>query len=315
MATRKLEKFRPVPRGTPQGTPSKLKDARAAFRRLASKAKPDPHFHEAFVKHRHHIAATHPFLSAHQRRSAVSELQASSPTVRSIPEDPPIPGGIGYGMYYTETFRAAFSEGTALYWEIVCPSEVGGNVTDYLYITAMNRASLGVEGLVRYNGAAEPGFVVFDWSLSDGSRLQPEVKFSAMGSYLRQDNAHGAGYQVLPLMNMTYQADDNNWTNQVWLLNHDTDRWDLTYQHTYAAAADAQHGDFVGSWGPIVETFQDAYNGTNGIGALNTQLSTHLNGQWGIWSNLRQADSQPRVDNKGFLPVFLDPNTSWVIKS
>jgi len=51
------------------------------------------------------------------------------------------------------------------------------------------------------------------------------------------------------------------------------------------------------------------------MGALNTQLAAHLNGQWGTWSNLRSADSAPRVDNKGFLPVFIDANSSWVISS
>jgi hypothetical protein len=315
MPKQKLETFIRIPHATPRGTPTMLKDARATFRKLTNKRKPDAKFEQAFVRHRHHIAMTHPLISAEQRRSATRSLSTSSPALSPSPEAPPIPGGIGYGMYYVDPFRTAFTEGTGIYWDIVCPPTAGGNVSDYLYITAMNRASLGVEAFVRYHGADEPGFLIFDWSLDEGSRLQPEVKFSALADYLRPESVHDATYQILPVMNMTFLNDDASWTNQAWFLNHITNHWDLAYQQSYAANATAQHDDFIGSWGPIVETFQDSYNGTNPMGALNTQLSTHLNGQWGAWSNLRPADSAPRVDNKGFLPVFIDANSSWVIRS
>lgn len=314
MARLKRESYRDLPHGPP-GTPQLGRDARHTFSALTAKTQPDIKFRNRFLENRARTASTHPFLSAPQRQAALRELKSLFSVKVTKESAPPVPGGVGYGTFYSQAFRIAFSEGTALYWEVVCPSAPGGNVSDYLYITGMNRASLGVEALVKYFGQTDPHFIVFDWSRDEQSRWQHEVSLSSMGSYLRQEISHGVQYQVLPLMNMTYQVSQNKWINQVWLLNQADSNWDLAYQYGYVARSSDQHGEYVGSWGPIVETFQDAYRGTNSMGALNTQLSTQLNGQWGIWSSLRQADSQIRVDSKGFLPVFLDPNASWVIRS
>src|SRR5262245_17243129 len=55
-------------------------------------------------------------------------------------------------MFYTSAFRTAFARGTSLYYEIVCPTQPGGNVNNWLYLTATNRAQKGVEAFVAYRG-------------------------------------------------------------------------------------------------------------------------------------------------------------------
>ncbi len=67
-------------------------------------------------------------------------------------ETGPIPGGVGYGMFYTNAFRTAFARGTSFYYEIVCPHQPADNVTTWLYLTATNRSQRGVEAFVSYNG-------------------------------------------------------------------------------------------------------------------------------------------------------------------
>lgn len=119
-------------------------------------------------------------------------------------------------------------------------------------------------------------------------------------------------------MNLTFQTSDSQWRNQVWLSNSTSNNWDLVYEYNYSAARDDQRDAWAGSWGPIVETFQNFYENTSPMGALNTQLmSEDASGNWGAWHQLGTADTEPdpRTDNVGFKLAFLDPNYSWVVTS
>jgi hypothetical protein len=101
-----------------------------------------------------------------------------------------------------------------------------------------------------------------------------------------------------------------------WLWNQGPNQWDLIYQFDYPATPAEQQGVWVGSWGPIVETFQNPYQGTNPMGALNTQsISRDSNNQWGTWHQLGPSDSYGRTDNTGFHLLFLDANYSWAVNS
>jgi hypothetical protein len=72
----------------------------------------------------------------------------------------------------------------------------------------------------------------------------------------------------------------------------------------------------MGSWAPIVETFQSLYAQTNQMGALGAQLvSSDNNGIWGSWAPLSPTNSYVRTDNVGFNVVFLDPNYAFVVNS
>ena len=91
---------------------------------------------------------------------------------------------------------------------------------------------------------------------------------------------------------------------------------DLIYQFDYSATLVDQQSVWVGSWGPIVETFQSPYMGTNAMGTLNTQLiSRDSNNQWGQWHSLAPSDSYIRTDNVGFHLQFIDPNYNWAVVS
>jgi hypothetical protein len=168
--------------------------------------------------------------------------------------------------------------------------------------------------LRRPNGQTQTFFRVYDWARA--TPWQTNVPFASIADYLRTESAHGHRYQVLPLLNTTVQSGTNSWYNQVWLWHQPADRWDLIYQYDYSAVPAEQQSGWVGSWGPIVETFQNTYQGTNPLGALSTQLlSRDGHGQWGSWHFLNPADSYVRTDNKGFQWLFLDPNFSWAVNS
>jgi hypothetical protein len=72
----------------------------------------------------------------------------------------------------------------------------------------------------------------------------------------------------------------------------------------------------VGSWAAIVETFQSVYAGTKQIGMLNARLSSaDSEGTWGPWDPLDPSASEMREDHVGFQLEYLDPNTSFVVRS
>jgi hypothetical protein len=217
-------------------------------------------------------------------------------------------------MFYTEAFKTNWATGTAIWFDIICPNPPGGNVNTHLYLTAMNRSAKGVEAFVSYNGQNKTAFRVFDWARADN--WQTNISFADLGSYLRSVSSHGNPYQVLTVANATIQDGANTWVNQVWLWNATARRWDLIYQYNYSATLADQHTGWIGFWGPIIETFQDSYLGTNHLGSIVTRLiSRDASNNWGDWFLLGGADSTIRVDNKGFCLVFNDQNHTWAAYS
>lgn len=291
-------------------------DARVLFADITKMTPRDEATERAFLASKMHIIRTHPALDLTARAAAAADLadklkEAVSPTPTG-----PVPGGVGYGMFYNGSFKTNWTTGTAIYWEIICPTPPGGNVNTFLYLTATNRSGKGVEAFIAYNGQNQTFFKVFDWARYPAAPWQTNVPFANLASYVRTESAHGHPYQVLPLMNVTSQSAANYWYNQVWFWNHAANRWDLIYQFGYSATLAEQQGVWVGSWGPIVETFQNPYQGTNPMGALNTQvIGRDGNNQWGAWHLLGSSDSYIRTDNTGFRLLFLDPNYNWAVNS
>ena len=243
---------------------------------------------------------------------------------------PPIPGGVGYGPFYEAAFKTAFTRGTSLYWHVVCPTPPAGNVSTFLYVTAMNRAALGLEAFVSYNGQNDTHFRVFDWARTD--HWQTDVVFSQLGAYIRNESVHGHVYQTLPIWNSTYEivapdkGDDRGtqapmppktwWRNEVLLYNNGVGRWDLIYRYDYSASIQQQTTGWIGTWGPIVETFQPLYQNTEAFGTTTTMLvGEDAAGAWGTWHDLDSSDSTIRDDHVGFHLVFIDPNHRWVVRS
>jgi hypothetical protein len=302
----------PLPSPIPEVTTS---DVRADFAKITKQTPRDAASEQAFLASKLHMVQTHPTLHLAERAALSSNLSAMVKKGRAKKKEiPPVPGGVGYGMFYNSSFKTNFVTGTAIYWEVICPNPPGGNVNTWLYLTATNRTAKGVEAFISYNGQNQTYFKVFDWARSE--HWQTNIPFANLGPYLRTASAHGAPYQVLPLMNVTSQSGTNYWYNQVWLWNHIAVRWDLAYQYGYSATLVDQQSGWVGSWGPIVETFQSLYQSTYPMGSLSTQLiSRDASNQWGAWHFLSATDSYIRADNVGFHLLFNDPNYNWAVNS
>jgi hypothetical protein len=58
---------------------------------------------------------------------AALEQRVAPKAGKSAKKTPPVPGGVGYGMFYTSAFRSSFARGTSFFYEIVCPHQPGGN--------------------------------------------------------------------------------------------------------------------------------------------------------------------------------------------
>jgi hypothetical protein len=309
----------PAPVPTPgRDMPTKSSDARESLAKITKETPRDRKGEEAFVATKSHLIRTHPHLDRAERELAFEELtkRVGKAPLEALAKKktPPVPGGVGYGLFYNSAFKSAFAGGTSLYFEIVCPTPPGGNVNTWLYLTGMNRAGRGIEAFVSYYGQGEAHFKVFDWARTD--HWQIDCPFGSLGSYLGTTWSHGSSYQTLGVWNSTFQISSSQWRNEAWLLNRTASRWDLIYRYDYTGTQAEQTGGWIGSWGPIVETFQRPYQNTNPMGALSTMLiSRGSSGAWGSWQLLSAANSYVRTDNVGFYLVFLDPNYAFVVDS
>ncbi len=322
----KPSQYKTMPPFPMEGT---VVDKQSQFVRLTRAARTQRDSERIFLASKLEMLRTHPGLSDADRAEAETQMaralkldsrealerRVSQATGKKAgKKTPPVPGGVGYGMFYTNAFRTSFSRGTSFYYEIVCPHQPGGNVNTWLYLTAMNRAQRGVEAFVSYQGQNDTRFKVFDWARPD--QWQTNIPFANLTDYLRSTVAHGWGLQVLLAWNSSYEIGQNRWRNEVLLQNRAANRWDLIYRFDYDSTTAEQTTGFTGTWGPIVETFQNPYQNTRWLGFLNTMLiSRNAQGQWGTWGVLTAAQSTIRNDGHGFSPLFLDPNYSFVVKS
>jgi hypothetical protein len=271
----------------------------------------------AFVASKLKLLRTHPGLHPLSREAAASKYREQvAATLSATVDADPVPGGVGYGMFYNSAFKTGFATGTAISCELICPTTPGGNVNTWLYLTATNRSSKGVEAFVSYQGQSAFKFSIFDWARPEPQRWQLSKPFADLGNYLGVEVVQGTPCQVLALINLTQQESPGQWVNEVSLLNVAANQWEMVYRFQYEATLQDQTSDWVGSWGPIVETFQDVHSGTSLLGALKTQiLSRDSNGNWGQWGHLTPTQSTLREDNKGFVKQFLEENFSWGVIS
>jgi hypothetical protein len=149
-------------------------DARAEFARMPRRSRNDKEALRAFLESKREMIRSHARLTAAEKRRALAEIdsieagagdgapEAGSDTggVDGGDDDPPLPGGVGFGVFYDAAYKFAFDSGTAAEFSILCPDRPGGNVDTWLYLTATNRSALGVEAYVAYYGQDEPSFVV-----------------------------------------------------------------------------------------------------------------------------------------------------------
>ncbi|MFD9339394.1 hypothetical protein ACFWBF_34130 [Streptomyces sp. NPDC060028] len=305
------------PRLTGLEMPEESGDERARFYRITNEY-PDEQVEaarQAFLLSKIHLLRTHPTLEFDEREAMLSAL-TSKLDLDSLSTQEPVPGGVGYGFYYNDPFKKAFATGTSLGWDVICPNTPGGNVNNFLYVTAMNRAVRGLEAYVHYFAQTPPRFKVYDWA-RPSTPWQLDMPWSSMGEYLRNVSSHGQTLQVLGITNTTVEVAGGMWRNEVQLWNAARNRHDLVYQFDYPATlAQQTAADFNGTWAPIVETFQTSYSGTRPLGALGTSLCTRDSaGNWSPWALLAWYQSYVRTDNVGFRVQFLDQNYNYAVTS
>jgi hypothetical protein len=266
----------------------------------------------AFLASKLRVLRTHP-MSPSERRERVQDfldrLQLEAPLTESLPGG----GGVGYGVFYDPSFKVAFQTGTGLAWGIVFSTPPGGNVSTWLYLTGMNRAGMGAEAFIAYNGQNDISFNVFDWAVRQWQIHRP---LATMGQYVGSITANGSQFPIVQLANLTYQNGPTSWVNEVQVLNQSTKTLDVAYRNQYSATLEQQTNSYIGSWAAELETFQTAYQGTNPMGCSNAMFAiTDGNGAWSPWALLSSADALPRQDNNGFHTLFVDPAYSWAVSS
>lgn len=292
------------------------RDMREEFARITQNQPKDIEAERAFLKSKLKLAD---ILLNSQPADEENEIKKLQFMLNQYPSEeknddktPPVPGGVGYGAFYNADFKSLYETGTILAVDIVAPTKPGGNVGTYLYLTATNRTAKGVEAFISYYDQNDLTFKVFDWSRED--KWQTSIPASAMGDYLLQKIACERECQVISLQNQTFVKSGNTWTNLVYLYNHNVKTFDLIYSYDYTASESEQKSAWVGSWGPIVETFQDSYSNTNPLGFSYTYLmGRDKNNQWSNFAVLSDNQSYIRNDNKGFRKIFFVPNHSFLV--
>ncbi len=112
--------------------PVESADEREAFARSKREAQPDEAAERAFITSKTHLVRTHPTLRAPERRLVLAELteRLGRASVEVLARGtPPVPGGVGYGVFYNGSFKSAFALGTSLYFEIVSPTSQAATST------------------------------------------------------------------------------------------------------------------------------------------------------------------------------------------
>lgn len=272
--------------------------------------------------------------------------------------DPPLSmGGVGYGVYYgNEAFL--WSRRTALVANLVVPTTPGGDVETWFYNTATNRSNLGVEAFILYYAQKEARFKIFDWARAEGDHWALTLQYEDLADYLANaESGDGVARQELQLVNLTARLKwpPKGWVNRVYLSNRRTGTYDLIYQYAYTLEDPTENtfepGEYFGSWGPIMETFQN-HDGSNkpvgiNLGGLaqdgglpmfmdeRTEMGTEeiygdrsIVNPWSVnWSFLPpwiirelvlfdESNTWMRSDDEDFEPpIYLIPNWAWAVGS
>lgn len=221
----------------------------------------------------------------------------------------PVPGGVGYGIYYKQNYQWAFSNFACLDFGILVPSRVAGGSTGFLYLTATNGTAKGVEALISYKGQGTPVFMVFDWAKPKGNQWVLSIPVNNMRINFSKITINGIQHNYCRVLNRTEKIGVDLWENKVCLFNFSNNNWDLVYGFQYHATLQSQKDTHYGSWGPIVETFQKVYTNLNPMGFCNVMLYNDSNTH-----RIAPQNSTIRDDNDGIDVTFIDPNWTFYVE-
>lgn len=315
-----------------------VNDIRDEVAKISKRASRNKAAEKAFLDSKKRLVMSDPNLTGSEKRQALERIKkiiertyAEAPDPRPIcdtldcepfePIDPidtaPTPGGVGYGVFYNSDFKIGFNWGSGVEFSAICPSRVGGNNASWLYLTATNRTAKGVEAFPLYYAQKDVEFKVFDWAREATNPWQVTLPYNTLQYYFRQfQHWNGNTYQVVNVRNWTFQISETVWRNEVYLQSPNS--YDLIYSYDYTSSDAEQKGSWIGSWGPIVETFQDQYSNTNTLGFLNIFYWQKWSGGCpsSCWYTKSSMDYNTyiRNDNKGFVLLFQYYNIDLVVK-
>src|SRR5258708_2365626 len=98
----------------PSGRPHKsIKDQQSTFAKITAKSPVDAEFRAAFIRSKLRMAHTHPEFGIAERDLAVQSLaERLGPQAREFLTQP-VPGGVGYGFFYTPAYKTSWGHGTS----------------------------------------------------------------------------------------------------------------------------------------------------------------------------------------------------------
>ena len=244
-----------------------------------------------------------------QRKEKRRLVSRDSVLQKKINRKRPIPGGVGYGVYYTRPYQHAFTDFAVLDFGILTPVRVGGNSDNYLYLTATNGTAKGVEALISYFSQELAEFKVYDWAKGEPGRWSLSVPVSDIPQNISSVTINGLQHRCCRVLNRTERHGSDLWENKVCLFNYDSGQWDLVYSYQYQSSLSDQKHVFNGSWGPIVETFSNVpFDELNALGFFNIMLYNNANRP-----RLTPQNSVVHDDRDGIDVVFIDPNATFYV--
>jgi hypothetical protein len=303
--------------------PLNVRDVRAEVARASQPRANEREEVRFFLESKRRMVRSHPHLTAAERAQALQDLdrveaslEGASPEpsdgdsgVEDGDDEPPLPGGVGFGVFYRPAFKIDFETGTAAEYTILCPPHPGGNVHSWLYLAATNRAARGPEAVAVYHGHDEFVFAVFDWARPEG--WQVALSSSLLDEYLAEVELNGSIHRALHVLTFTEES-AGRWKNEVYLRHPTFETFDLVYAFEYAAMLPDQQAGWEGSWGPIIETFQNRYHGTEELGFADFSVASRRGGEWDPWEALAPADTYVAQDATGFRITYLEPNHTFL---
>ena len=267
------------------------------------------HFPDGTMPRKHDFRYGPPAGPAGGPVSSVTALNTNAAT----------PGGIGYGLWYNGGLLE-WSNSTVIDFYPTTPSNLG-QVASTLYLTATCRAQKGTESLIAYWSSSSPSFAVYDWSQPDNPW---QVSIDVAANYLTQrPDEFGVTRQMTHIRNGTYYMGMTNgqyrFENQVMLFDFHRNGWDLMYATNYLVGSltnnyyDASAS--LGTWGPIVETF-DSYTNVVPVGFDLCRLFQDGQVNWLVPSDTSVEQNGTEQDlswSTNWQLLAVAPNTSFAV--
>ncbi len=222
-------------------------------------------------------------------------------------------GNIGFGVCYRKDFQYSFTNTVLLDYCITISPALGGNSSDFVFLTASNTCSKGCEAYLSYYAQHEPTFLIYDWSISGEDRWVKEIQYTDLSNYIFRSKVNQKTLDFIRVLNYSTLVSGRTWENKVCLFNRLDTAWNIIHQRTYDVTdvRELKVAD-LGFWGPIIETRQKNFGRLNPVGFADAMLYNDI-----ITENARLTNSNTfiRTDKivTGINLLFLDPNHTFLI--